>query len=427
MISVKEAENIILAHAKRSPAANVFLKKSYGRILRENVVADRDYPPFHRSTMDGIAINFKSFQQGIRVFPVEGIQPAGKKQMSLMNDQSCIEVMTGAIVPKRCNCVIPYEAVLITKNQAHIKNKLHLSAMDNIRARGTECKMGSLLLKKYTQLFAPQMAIAASVGKTKIKISRSPKVVILSTGDELVDVSKVPKLFQIRKSNSLSVQALIKSLGVSEVHCRHVKDHLKLVKNKLANLLKSYDIVIISGGVSMGKFDFIPQSLTDLEVKILFHKVAQKPGKPLLFGKHKSGKIVFGLPGNPVSTLICTYRYILPYIRCVLGMNPSQETWVSLSDNFTAGPHALTPTPPTSLGFKDGGTVARVKSNFTYFLPVNTCMTRQGKLVASPMKIVGSSDQASFAKCDGFVELKAGRHSFKKGSIHRYYSMRDPM
>jgi molybdopterin molybdotransferase len=397
MISVREAEKIILDQARGVPTQTLALEKAYGLVLREDIAADRDQPAFDKSTMDGIALSFNAWQQDKRSFNLEGIAPAGQAQLKLKNSNGCVQIMTGAVVPQGCDCVVPIE-------QCRIENKVVTVAASKIeprqfiRHRGADHKKYDVLLKKGARLLPPQIATAASFGRSRIKVSVKPKIAVIATGDELVDIDKKNiKPYQVRKSNSYALDAALMRTGLCDPTMFHFIDDKKILRNGIRKILSKFDILLLSGGVSMGEFDFVPQVLDELDVKVLFHKVSQKPGKPFWFGRDKNGKAVFALPGNPVSTQICAYRYVIPYLHKAVGL-PYNVPSAVLAEDLS------------------------VTTDLTYFAPVKIFSEHNGTLCALPVTVGGSGDYAALSLADGFLELAAGRRHFPKGSSAPFYT-----
>ncbi len=397
MISVQKAESIVLRNAVLFPQARVPLREAFGCVLREDIRADRDLPPFDRVAMDGIAIDFSSWKEGRREFVVEGVQKAGAPVRTLKNQSHCIEVMTGAVLPQMCDCVIPVENIESDGRTARLREGFKIIRRLNVHPRGTEYKRGAILLRKGCRLLSAQIAVAASVGKPEVRVSRLPSIAVVGTGDELVEVGSPIAPFQIRQSNAYALQCAFQMHGYRDVRRFHLKDDKEKLRLRLKDVLQKFDVVVLSGGVSMGKFDFVPEVLERLRVKVLFHKVKQRPGKPFWFGKSRDGKPVFALPGNPVSTLISAYRYILPYLNQSSGLDATAAEFAVLDEDV------------------------EVKTPLTYFLPVKIAYHPDGRLAASPVHTHGSGDYASLAKSDGFVELKEDTCRFPKGSVSRLY------
>ncbi len=306
MVSVEEAEKIILSHLFKPTEEKVSLDLVNGRILAEEIRADRDLPPFNRATMDGIAIASKSFENGQRDFLIEGIQAAGQPQQTLTGQTRCFEIMTGAPLPKGTDSVIPYESILIENKIAKLSDAVQMS--QNIHHQGRDAKHNDILLSRGFKISPAEVALLASVGKSKISVFKHPAAAIISTGDELVNVDQIPLPHKIRKSNSYMLAAALEELSC-KADLFHVIDDKLEIKGTLEEILNRYELVILSGGVSKGKFDFIPQILESLGVKKLFHQISQRPGKPMWFGRSEKN-IVFALPRK--SRL---HFYVLPSLH----------------------------------------------------------------------------------------------------------------
>jgi molybdopterin molybdotransferase len=385
MVSVEEAEKIILDHWFKPTAEKVSLDQVNGRTLSEEIKADRDLPPFNRATMDGVAIAFKSFENGQRDFLIEGIQAAGQHQQTLTDPTECFEIMTGAPMPKGTDSVIPYERIIIENKMAKLSGVVERN--QSVHYQGSDAKQNEILLSRGFRISSAEVAMLASVGNSEVSVFKHPAAAIISTGDELVDVDQMPLPHQIRKSNSHMLAASLDELGC-KADLFHLIDDEKKIKEKLADVLNHYELIILSGGVSKGKFDFVPQVLESLGVKKLFHQVSQRPGKPMWFG-HSQKNTVFALPGNPVSTFMCFHRYVRPWLLKSLG-NPIKNTEAILAKDFTFAP-AL-----------------------TYFLQVKI-ENENGKLLAYPKTGGGSGDFANLKDVDGFLELPLERSEFQKG------------
>ncbi len=396
MISTIEALKIVQENAFIAPISTINLLESLGRILAEDIVADRDFPPFDRVAMDGIGISFSNINTKTSI---ETAQYAGESQKTLSQPNACMEVMTGAILPLGCDTVIRYEDVDIqgVEEQKIASITIPLEEIilgQNIHRKGSDRKAGDILLKKGMKISPAEIAVMASVGKNVVSVQMPPRVAMISTGDELVDVDETPEYYQIRMSNSYMLVAALQSIGIS-ANRFHLTDDKELIFSKLQQILLNHDVILLSGGVSAGKKDFLPEILTDLGVKKLFHKVAQKPGKPFWFGKTDDGKTVFALPGNPVSTFLCFCKYALPSIK---GTTDKKEFVVLDKDVF-------------------------FKPNLAYFVPAKTYF-QDGKLMATPFEGSGSADFANLTDCDGFIELSADNQEFKVGEIFEFIRFR---
>ena len=390
MISVKEAKKIVLNSTKDFGVEEIPFIKSVGRILKEEIFADRDFPPFNRVSMDGIAINFIHFKNGQRNFKVEGIQAAGSQQLSMQNAKNCIEVMTGAVLPNNTDTVIRYEDVTIENGIATI-NIDAINDKQNVHAKGKDGKVGDLLIKQNTKISTAEIGVLATVGKSLVKVAKLPKVMIVSTGDELVGVNEIPLEHQIRRSNVFTLVSLLERLNIPS-ETAHITDDKPILKSKIKSFLQEYDVLLFSGAVSKGKYDFLPEVFDELGVKKLFHKVTQRPGKPFFYGQTDTCN-VFGFPGNPISTFVNCLAYFYPWYYKSVKVETQEETAILNADvNF--------------------------KPNLTYFMQVKLSY-RFGHLIATPIKGNGSGDLASLVNTDAFIQLpKTEKTEFKKGESY---------
>ncbi len=385
MVSVAEAEKFILDHLYLSQSEKVLLANTQGRILAEEIKADRDLPPFDRATMDGVALSFESLGNGQREFPIEGIQAAGQPQQALLNRKNCFEIMTGSPLPIGADTIVPYEMVVMEKKSAKIVEEISIGL--NVHKKGSDVKKNEGILRPGLKISPAEVALLASVGKSEVSVYRNPTAAVISTGDELVDVDQLPLPHQIRKSNNFALQAALAQLGC-KADLFHLIDNRTELEQKIKNILGKYELIILSGGASKGKFDFVPEVLESLGVAKLFHQISQRPGKPMWFG-HSAKNTVFALPGNPVSTFMCFYRYVKPWLIKSLGNELRKETAI-LAEDFTFTP------------------------KLTYFLQVKI-KNENGKLMAYPIAGGGSGDFANLKEVDGFLELPKEQSNFKQG------------
>ncbi len=398
MISVKEATEIILQHSVDYGVEEVPLVEAIGRILREDLIADRDFPPYDRVTMDGIAIKYASYAQGQRQFPIEKVIAAGDPEGELKEQNNCVEIMTGAVLPKGADIVIRYEDLEIKDGVATVTTEA-IKASQNVHRKGTDRPVGGRIVSE-GQLISPgEVGVAATVGKAKLRVAKLPKTAIISTGDELVDVFEQPLPHQIRRSNVYRLRASLKPYHM-EADAYHLIDDQAVIEQKLGQLLEEYDILMLSGGVSKGKFDFIPAALEALGVKKLFHKIKQRPGKPFWFGKAPNGTLVFALPGNPVSSFMCTQRYFFPWLRSSLGLDPFKIPTARLEKSVTFTP------------------------DLTYLCQVAVSYDQEGRVLATPVEGHGSGDLANLVDADAFMELPQGRDVFEAGECHPIFFYR---
>lgn len=397
MISVHEASAIILSNLFKPDYQSCSLCDAVGKVLGEEILADRDLPPFNRVTMDGIAISTETWKEGKRKFLIEAVQAAGEVQKKLANPENAIEVMTGAMLPLGTDAVIRYEELVLQSRNASVSSE-SVEQGQNIHRQGQDSGKGSVLLSPGMILSAAEIALLATVGKTNVLIKTYPKTAIVASGDELVEVNSVPLPHQIRRSNTYAIEAAMKTLGWHGEQF-HLPDEKEILKKSLTEILTNNDVVILSGGVSRGKFDFIPAVMEEIGVKKVFHQVNQRPGKPFWFGVSADGKVVFALPGNPVSTFMCFYRYIKPWLLSSLSVETS---------------------PVEAILAKDFSFVPRL----TYFLQVGI-KNEGGKLMAYPDAGGGSGDFANLKKIHGFLELPPDKTEFKAGETFRFIGFRD--
>jgi molybdopterin molybdotransferase len=395
MISVPQAEQIIQSCKKNYGSSAVPLLASIGRVLAEDIIADRDLPPYHRVSMDGIAIRFVDYEKGNRVFKIAGVIGAGEASMVSLAENACFDIMTGAALPASVDTIIPYEHLEISDGLARITlDKVRQG--QNIHVQGSDKKQGDLLMRSGRIVGAAEISVAASVGKAQLMVKKLPRVAIFSSGNELVDVTTTPLPYQIRRSNSYSIHATLQHYGINATML-HLPDQLDVIMQEIKQAIANFDVVLLSGGISMGKFDYIPKALEAVGVTQHFHKVKQRPGKPFWFGTFGEQGVVFALPGNPVSTYLCLLRYALPWLEASLGYPQRPPRYAVLDSDVYFEP-AL-----------------------QYFLPVKLQQNAQAVLRAFPWKNNGSGDYASLLEADGFLELPADKSEFLAGEIFPVY------
>lgn len=397
MVTVSEAEALIGKYRIRPEKITVPLDEAPGRVLAESIKADRDMPPFDRVAMDGIAIAFDSFQEGWRDFRAEALQQAGQPRVTLKDPHNCIEVMTGSMLPIGCDTVIRYEDVSIVNKIARMKIDT-IERGQSIHHRAHDAKRNDTILAAGSLLGVPEITLLASVGRRDAVVFDLPRMAVVSTGNELVDIPDTPLPHQIRRSNSYTIKAALAQLG-GVVTLFHITDDRNLLERDLAKIINEYSVVILTGGVSKGKFDLVPAALEQVGVEKIFHEVSQKPGKPFWFGVSKKA-IVFALPGNPVSTLLCYYRYIQPWLWQGLSINPATESAI-LGQDYS------------------------FKAELTCFLEVKTRM-ESGRRVATPRPGGGSGNFVNLHEADGFLELPKDKTEFKAGESFNYFPFRNP-
>jgi molybdopterin molybdotransferase len=320
MLSYTEAQHIIKSFAHSFGTENVLLDDALGRVIAEDVFADRDYPPFNRSAMDGYAIKAEDVKNGISRFEILDTIYAGGTTKKELGSEQCYKIMTGAAVPLSANAVIRKEDA--EQQDSSVSFSIdEIKTFQNIARRGEDLKKGHPVLNKSARCNAAITGLLASVGKDKILVESLPTVAIITTGNEVIELGKEVNEVQIRNSNFYVLKALLKSWNLKHSYHHHVLDDPKEIFSCLEKALQ-YDIVIINGGVSAGDADYVPSVLNQLGVEQLFHKVAIRPGKPFWCG-HKEQTMVFALPGNPLSCLVTFTLFIKHYLESCFGLSSS--------------------------------------------------------------------------------------------------------
>ncbi len=391
MLTVAEARARILAAIEPLSAETVTLSDAVGRVLAKPAVAERDQPPFDRVTMDGIAVRFAEFAELERSFPIQATQLAGEPPLDLEAGH-CIEIMTGAELPGNADLVIPVERITINGGAAHVEANYMAQERQFIHPRGSDYRQGKELLGIGTRIRPMEIAVLASCGLAEVEVARQPVVTVISTGDELVPAGRSIEPQQIRLSNGPSVVAMLREHGYMSSRHEHLRDDKTALRERIAAHLEASDVLILSGGVSRGKADYVPEILADLNVVVDFHRISQRPGKPMWFGTGPAGQSVFALPGNPVSTLVCCRQYVIPALDKASGQVPPPQRFANLSEDV------------------------RFTPNLTCFLPVRVVTSAAGQSVALPVQTNTSGDFAALAGTDGYVELAQSQTLFKAGS-----------
>ncbi|KFF74792.1 molybdopterin biosynthesis protein MoeA [Chryseobacterium sp. P1-3] len=394
MITVQQAEDIVLSQVQDFGKENISYDRASGRVLAEDILADRDLPPFDRPTVDGIAIHYDSYEKGNRSFIVHAIQSAGEPSISIQSKDECIEIMTGAALDPSVDTVIRYEDISIIDGVAYLD--VDIKKGQNVHLKAKDKKMGETLVRS-GQLITPSIiGIAASAGKTVLSVKRLPKVVIITTGDEMVSPESDPSSFQLRRSNGITMQSVLEKYKI-KADMIHLNDDYEQIKRELSRCLDEYDVLLMSGGVSMGKFDYLPEICDELGVQKLFHKIKQRPGKPFWFGKNKNRKLVFAFPGNPVSVFMCLHRYFIPWLEKTLNISGSSPQFAILQDDIDF------PVP------------------LQYFAQVKLNVNESGQLTAEPVSTNGSGDFSNLAITHAFMELPLEQSTFRKGEVYKIW------
>ncbi len=301
------------------------------------------------------------------------------------------------MLPRGADTVIPVERIARDAGTATVDPRATVNSRQYVHPRGSDRRAGELLLAAGTRIGPPEMAVLASAGRATVAVAALARVAIVSTGDELVDVEEPLAEYQIRSSNDRAIEASLVRAKLARVTRTRLRDDAPTLRTELAKLLASADVLVLSGGVSMGQFDLVPGVLGDLGARCVFHRVQQRPGKPLWFGVAGSGQPIFALPGNPVSTLVCATRYLLPALRAATGLAPQLAEYVTLA----------APVPALA--------------DLTHFMPVRLAWSAAGAALATPRPTNTSGDFAALAGTDGFVELPPARAEYTQGTAVRLF------
>lgn len=395
LISVAEAESLIAGQMPLFGSGRVALDDAIGRVLRRPVHAEHDHPPFDRVMMDGIGIRWSDPLPPR--FSLAGLQMAGMVAGKLTADASCLEVTTGAIVPEGCDCVIPVEQTRCEGDRYVLADGYQPARGQFIHVRGSGCLAGAQVLDAGMRLGAPEMAQLAANGVAEVEVAMAPSIAIIATGDELVTVDAPLGEGQIRRSNDIAIAAALRTRGFDRVALHHVADDLAATTEMLCTLLAAHAVLILSGGVSMGQRDYVPQALDALGVRRVFHRIAQRPGKPMWFGIGLQKQVIFALPGNPVSSLTCAIRYVRPALLVAMGMTAEAPEYVCLDSAVETSP-AL-----------------------TCFVPVHVHQDAFGRSIAHPVLSRTSGDFSSLARTHGIVQLPTGQTTVPAGTVATLY------
>ncbi|WP_017460759.1 molybdopterin molybdotransferase MoeA [Dyella ginsengisoli] len=396
LIPVNEAEQRIRASLPPFGTEQVSIDQAAGRVLRQAVCAERDQPPFDRVMMDGVAIALGDGSR--RVFTVRGRQLAGMRGQSLDDPSGCIEVTTGAVLPAGCDCVVPIEQCRRDGERVELVAAWQPQPRQFIHPQGSDCREGDELLAPGMRLRAPELAVLAANGMDRVEVARVPAVAIVATGDELAEVDQRPLAEgQIRRSNDRALAAALRGRGFDDVLLTRVPDDLAATTQVLSGLLASHQVLVLSGGVSVGQRDFVPEALRSLGVEQVLHRIAQRPGKPMWFGIGPQQQMVFALPGNPVSALVCALRYLLPALEQAIGL-PVGDAGKAVLASPAAGSPML-----------------------TCFIPVRVHHDDSGRVLATPVPVPTSGDFSGLPHTDGVVELPPSGTPAAAGTLVSLY------
>jgi molybdenum cofactor synthesis domain-containing protein len=394
MISVAEAIQIVRQQTRPLPTERVKLQDALNRVLAEDIVADSDLPPFDRSQMDGYAVRAEETAEAPVRLRIVGESAAGRGWHHELKEGEAVRIMTGAPVPQGADSVQQVELAHELKDGTVVELLESVEAGRSIVKRAAEIKAGETVLQSGVAINAAMMAVLAAFGYADVAVGQRPHAGVLATGTELVAVDEKPGQDQIRDSNNYSIAAYAQLTGATVERLALARDETSVLKNQLGKAAKKCDVIVTSGGVSMGVYDVTKSALKQLDAEIFFERVALRPGKPTVFARLPNGTLVFGLPGNPVSVAVTFNLFARTALLAMQGVTepaPKYET-------------AL-------LARSVKGNVERES-----YLPAQLTTNDDGELIAFPLKWGGSSDFVAFALTTALVVVPAGTRTFEANS-----------
>ncbi len=316
MISVAEAKDLIQLHTPVLSIESVMLDDSLSRILAEEIYSPIDLPPFKQSSMDGYAFSYLKWDKESPL-KVIGEIAAGATSYPILQSNEAVRIFTGARLPDSSDTVIMQEKVEKKDDRIYLMEE-NLNAGAHVRPKGFEILKGSKALQKHTIITPATIGFLASMGIKQVPVLKLPSIGLLITGNEIQSIGTPLEIGKVFDSNSHSILAAIKIAGINAVSIHHISDGINELTHAIQNALSVNDFVILTGGVSVGDYDLVVEACTNNQVETIFHKIKQKPGKPMYFGA-KGEKLIFGLPGNPSSALTCFYEYVEPSLKKMIG------------------------------------------------------------------------------------------------------------
>ncbi len=388
MVLFEDAIKTVLSQTFTIEHERVSIADSLGRVLSEDIFSDMDMPPFDKSAVDGYAVKTADFDSAgtVTLGMVETIA-AGNKPLKTIMAGECSKIMTGAMVPEGADCVIMVEETEITeKNQVIITRR---NSANNICYQGEDIRLGDLVLPKGVRITPAHIAVMAAVGAVNPLVVKLPKVGIISTGDELVEPNELPGIAQIRNSNAIQLESQVRTVPSQPVYYGIAADAGPELYKIINEAMENCDLVLLTGGVSMGDFDFVPDVMQEAGIEILFNTVAIQPGKPTVFGR-RDNRFIFGLPGNPVSSYVLFEMMVRPFLLRMMGCSLE----------------------PVELKLPLGVDFSRRKSTRKSMIPV---MIRDG--AAFPVEYHGSAHINAYTIADGIMMMDIGSTTFTKGEL----------
>jgi len=389
MVGVEQALKTILENTDVLKTETIPFRSAYGYTIAEDVFADSDIPPYNKSAMDGYAVKSGSIADGITVFTVSGTVSAGSVPETAIDRYHCMKIMTGAPIPDGADAVVMVEKTeLLAEGRVRILSPV--VAGQNICKRGEDIGRGERVLRKESVIGAAEIAILASVGKTEVKVVKKPSVGVLTTGSEIVEPEQKPPYGAIRNSNGPMLSCLAEASGCHVEYHGVGRDNAYELRTLFEKGLEK-DVLLVSGGVSMGDYDLVPAILKEAGADIFFHKVSIKPGKPLLFAR-KGICHIFGIPGNPVSNFTTFHMFIKPSLLKMMGRKNHLPLLLHASVEEDV----------------------RRKGSRSYIMPARY-MVREGILKVQPFKLNGSADIVGCSGCNALILIDNSRESVHKG------------
>jgi molybdopterin molybdotransferase len=385
MITFEKALSLVLDKAYKLEKEQIDIQVALNRVIAKDVISDIDMPPFDKSAMDGYACRKEDIHDILEIIE---IIPAGKIPEKTISKNQCSKIMTGAMIPKGADCVLMVEQTELVGNNKMKFTSNHTN--NNICYKSEDISKGETIISRGSILKPQHIAILASTGYAKPVVYKQPKVGVLSTGNELVEPSVIPSLSQIRNSNSYQLYAQVNVLRCLPNYYGIANDDKESLVNILKNSISDNDVTILTGGVSMGDFDLVPEILEQLNIKLIFKKIAIQPGKPTVFGMFEN-KFIFGLPGNPVSSFILFEMLVKPLLLKMMG---NTLTFQNIK-------------MPMGIEYE------RKRSDRKSFIPVK--LTPEGTIV--PVEYHGSAHINSLCNTDGIISLEIGKNQINKGEI----------
>ncbi len=389
MISVSEAQKLITANSNIIETITVPLYEATGLVSAENMFSTINFPPFDQSAMDGYGFRLKDLDENKSLTITDEI-PAGVFPTKPLLPNSAVRIFTGAPVPMGCNTIIMQEKVTVVNNQLYINDdQINIGA--NIRTAGFQTKIGDLVLEAKTKITPGVIGYLAGLGFDQIKVFRKPNICVITTGNELNNPGNTLEPGKVFECNSYSLHAALSEYYINPKKVISVKDNEVELTQVIKNNIPNFDMIILSGGVSVGDYDFVSKVLENCGVEKIFHKVKQKPGKPLYFGKINN-TLIFGLPGNPSALLSCFYLYISPVIKKMMGLKIENKINLTLANSYSK------------------------KAGLTFFL--------KGKIEENKVTILQAQESflmSSFAFANCIVQLDEDKTEFNKGDLVEVY------